>query len=114
MSNTYVNSGETSFQEMVEDIKLGVYAVGSIGGQTDREMFTFAAKWGYMIRDGELAELVRDVKLSGNVFETLNNIQAIGDDLKMHPSWCGKGGQVVPTSSGGPHLRIKNVVIGGQ
>ena len=41
------------------------------GGQTNGEMFTFTAADAYMIRDGKLAEQVRDVTLTGNVFKTL-------------------------------------------
>jgi len=116
MSNTYVEAGSVSFKNMISDIKLGVYAVDSLGGHTDHEMFTFTAKWGLMIRNGNLAELVRDVKLTGNLFTTLKNIEAIGDDLKIKKHWgaCGKGGQWVPIAAGGPHVRIKKVTIGGQ
>ncbi len=116
MSNTYIEAGNTSFDEMISDIKLGVYAYDSLAGQTDREMFTFTAKWGFMIRNGKIAELVRDVKLTGNLFTTLKNIGAIGDDLKIRKHWgvCGKGGQWIPVTTGGPHLRIKEVTVGGK
>ena len=57
-------------------------------------MFTFTAGEAWMIRNGRLAEPVRDVTLSGNVFRTLANIVAIGDDFYWDESGgCGKGGQ---------------------
>lgn len=117
MSNTYIEPDKVGFKEMIKDVKKGVYACESIGGQTDKEMFTFTAAWGYMIRDGKVAELVRDVKLLGNVFHTLLSIEAIGDDLQIEKTGggCGKGGQGwIPVSTGGPHLRIANVTIGGK
>ena len=80
-------------------------------------MFTFSAGEGFMIRDGKIAEPVKDVVLSGNLFSTLLNIEAIGNDLKMIESagGCGKGGQApLPVSFGSPHIRIKQVVVGGQ
>ena len=85
MTNTYIEQGKVAFQDMIKDIELGVYAIKAIGGQTAMEMFTFSAAYGYMIRDGQVAELVRDVVLTGNVFETLMNIDQIGDDLALGP-----------------------------
>ncbi|MDJ0635433.1 MAG: TldD/PmbA family protein [Xenococcaceae cyanobacterium MO_188.B29] len=115
MTNTAIESGDTSFEEMIGDIEEGVYAVRMLGGQTNGEMFTFAAAEGYMIRNGKIAEPVSDVTLSGNVFQTLKDIEAIGDDTLYTSGGCGKGGQMpLPVSVGGPHLRIKNVVVGGR
>ncbi len=115
MTNTAIEPGDTPFEDMIKDIDEGVYAVRMLGGQTNGEMFTFAAAEGYMIRDGKLAEPVSDVTLSGNVFQTLNDIEAIGDDTLYTNGGCGKGGQGgLPVSVGGPHLRIKNVVVGGR
>ncbi len=115
MTNTAIEPGDTSFEEMLEGIEEGVYAVRMLGGQTNGEMFTFAAAEGYMIRNGKIAEPVSDVTLSGNVFQTLQDIEAIGNDTLYTNGGCGKGGQMpLPVSVGGPHLRIKNVVVGGR
>jgi TldD protein len=115
MTNTAIESGDRSFEEMLAGIEEGVYAVRMLGGQTNGEMFTFAAAGGYMIRDGKLAEPVSDVTLSGNVFQTLKDIEAIGNDSVYAYGGCGKAGQGgLPVSVGGPHLRIKNVVVGGR
>ena len=115
MTNTAIEPGETSFEEMLSGIDEGVYAVRMLGGQTNGEMFTFAAAEGYMIRDGKIAEPVSDVTLSGNVFQTLKDIEAIGNDTLYTNGGCGKGGQMpLPVSVGGPHIRIKNVVVGGR
>jgi len=91
--------------------------VGFMGGQTSYENFVFTADYGYMIRDGKLAEMVRDVQMMGNVFQTLKDIDMIGDDFEMFENLggCGKGGQSpLPVSDGGPHIRIQNVIIGGE
>lgn len=115
MTNTAIEPGETPFAEMVKDIDEGVYAVRMLGGQTNGEMFTFAAAEGYMIRDGKIAEPVSDVTLSGNVFQTLKDIEAIGNDTIYTNGGCGKGGQMpLAVSVGGPHVKIKNVVVGGR
>ena len=116
MTNTYIDKGDASFEDMIKDIKLGLYALDFIGGQTAMEMFTFSAAYGYMIRDGKIAELVRDVVLTGNVFETMMNIDSIGEEIGWARSGnCGKGEQrSLRTGSGGPHIRIQNVVVGGR
>jgi TldD protein len=116
MRGTCIGVGESTFDDMLKDVKLGVYAVGSGGGETNGEMFNFAASYGIMIRDGKLAELVREVKLMGNVFTTLENIDMIGNDSEGRngSGGCGKGAQApLPTSGECPHIRIQNVVVGG-
>jgi TldD protein len=115
MTNTGIEPGNHSFENMIKDVDEGVYAVRMIGGQTNGEMFTFAAAEGYMIRNGEIAEPVSDVTLSGNVFQTLKDIDAIGQESIYTNGGCGKGGQSpLPVSVGGPHVRIQNVVVGGR
>jgi TldD protein len=116
MRNTSIEGGDSSFEDMLRDVELGVYAVGSAGGETNGESFNFGASYGRMIRGGELAELVRDVKLMGNVFTTLENIDMIGNDPtgRNSPGGCGKGVQgPLPTSGHCPHIRIQNVIVGG-
>jgi TldD protein len=117
MTNTFIDKGEDTFEDMIRDVKLGLYALDMVGGQTAMEMFTFSAAYGHMIRDGTIAELVRDVVLTGNVFETLQNIDKIGDAIELPPigGGCGKAGQApLPVGLGGPHVRIQNVVVGGR
>jgi TldD protein len=116
MSNTFIAPGNGSFKEMLGDIDEGVYVKDWYGGTTSLEMFTFSAGEAYMIRRGKLAELLRPVVLTGNVFTTLQNIDAIGNDLGMNQGGgCGKGGQSpLPVSDGSPHIRIRHCVIGGR
>ena len=116
MTNTYIEPGSVSFNDLLADIKEGVYAKNWYGGTTSMEMFTFSAGEAYMIRNGKLAEAVRPVVLTGNVFNTLNNIDAFGNDLEMNQGGgCGKGEQVpLPVSNGSPHIRIQNCLVGGR
>ncbi len=116
MTNTYIEPGDTSFEEMIADIKQGIYARNWYGGTTSMEMFTFSAGEAYMIRDGKIAETLRPVVLTGNVFTTLKNIDAISNDLDMNQGGgCGKGGQMpLPVSNGSPHIRIRHCLVGGK
>jgi len=117
MTNTYMESRDQTFEDMLAGVDDGIYAKGSLGGQTNTEMFTFSAEEAYKIKDGKICEQVRDVVLTGNVFETLMNIDAIGNDRVLFGGLggCGKGGQSpLRVSDGGPHIRIKDVTIGGR
>jgi TldD protein len=116
MTNTYIEPGSITFDEMIADIKEGIYAKNWYGGMTSMEMFTFSAGEAYMIRNGKIAEAVRPIMLTGNVFTTLKNIDAIGNDLAMNQGGgCGKGGQSpLPVSNGSPHIRIRHCLVGGK
>ena len=119
MTNTYIapgRDGET-FQDLIRDVKLGVYACGAFGGQTMLENFSFTAAWGHMIRDGRVAELVKDVVLAGNLFQTLDRIDHIAGDFTWNEmgGGCGKGGQFpLPVTEGAPHVRIEEALVGGD
>ncbi len=114
MTNTYIEPGEMTFEELIADVKEGVYARHWFGGTTSMEMFTFSAGEAYMIRDGRVAEPLRPVKLTGNLFTTLLNIDALGKDMAWNQGGgCGKAGQTpLPVSNGSPHIRIRDVVVG--
>jgi TldD protein len=116
MSNTFIEPGAMSFEDMIGDIKEGIYAKNWYGGTTSMEMFTFSAGEAYMIRNGKIAEALRPVVLTGNVFDTLKNIDAIGNDLDMNQGGgCGKGGQMpLPVANGSPHIRISRCLVGGS
>ncbi len=115
MTNTFIEPRDNAFEEMIADIDLGVYACDAIGGQTMLENFSFSAGYGHMIRNGRVEEMVKDVVLSGNLFTTLQNIDAIGDDLTFsRTGTCGKGQGGLPVGTGSPHIRIQNVALGGR
>ncbi len=116
MTNTMIEPGSASFQDMIAGIKEGVYVKNWFGGQTSMEMFTFSAGETYMIRNGRVAEMLRPVVLSGNVFTTLMNVDVVGNDVDMNQGGgCGKGGQSpLPVATGSPHIRIQQCLVGGR
>ncbi|WP_457743135.1 TldD/PmbA family protein [Thermococcus sp.] len=114
MGNTYVEPGDWSFEEILEEVKKGLYMLGDKGGQVDTAngTFTFGAKIGYIVENGEIKEPVRDVALSGKIPNVLRNMKAIGNNTRVEfPGYCGKG-QWVPVDDGGPHILTKALVGG--
>ncbi len=115
MTNTFIENGEACFEDLLEGVDDGVYVKNWYGGMTQHEMFTFSSGEAYMIRNGEVQEAVRPVMLSGNLFETLENVDAVANDRGVNQGGgCGKGGQMpLPVGNGSPHIRIRNCLISG-
>jgi TldD protein len=115
MTNTVIEPGEASLEDLLEGVDDGIYVRNWYGGMTEMEMFTFSSGEAYRIRNGRIEEMVRPVKLSGNVFKTLKDIDGIGNDLGMNQGGgCGKAGQSpLPVSNGSPHIRIQNCLVSG-
>ena len=88
----------------------------AVGGQVDtgKGIFQFNAVESYKIENGEIGQELRDVSLSGNILETLKNVDAIGNDFKFSVGFCGKNGQIAPVGDGGPNTRILNAMVGGS
>ncbi|MDF2590847.1 MAG: peptidase modulator of gyrase [Clostridia bacterium] len=116
MGNIYIDKGPNTMEEMIASIKDGLYLFGSAGGQTSGEMFTFAVQGAYAIKDGKMTEMVRDIALSGNLFETLENIEMIGDCVDFsRVGGCGKAGQImIKSGKGSAPIKIKAMAIGGK
>jgi TldD protein len=116
MTNTLIEPGDSSFEEMLAETKLGIFCKDWYGGSTTHEQFGFSCAEAWMVRDGKLAEPLRGTTLSGNLFRTLENIDMIGRDFEWTESGgnCGKGGQVAQVGQGSPYIRIQGAVVGGK
>ncbi|MBN1676909.1 MAG: TldD/PmbA family protein [Candidatus Thermoplasmatota archaeon] len=116
MSNTYIGPGDWKKEELFEDLKYGLLIQGGQYGYVEpaKGQFMFKCDEAYEIRNGEIGQRFRDASLSGVILDVLNNVDALGNDFVLgDPGYCGKGGQDARTTDGGPHLRVKNVVVGG-
>jgi TldD protein len=116
MSNTFMEPGDWSVDEMIEDTKEGILLCNFNYGYTEpsKGQFMFQASHGYIIENGELRQMVRDVSLAGQILEILPKIDAIAKDFELEAGTCGKDGQGVSAMSGGPHARIRATPVGGM
>ncbi len=120
-TNFYLKPGDWRVEEMLEDTREGLLVTvkGARGGQTDPGQGTFTFNMGvsYIIERGEPRSPARGVSITGRILEVLNNIDAVGRDLRVSTSvfgGCGKGGQLVRVGDGGPHVRVRNLLVGGR
>lgn len=111
MTNTCMQAGETSPEEMIAGVEDGIYIENVVHG-TGFSTFTMVPSLCYRIREGKIAEPLRVNVLSGSVFQTLFDIDAVGNDFEFCDcSTCGKGGQWMPVSDAGPTIRVRSLSV---
>lgn len=115
MRNTYFKPGDYSDEEIVSEVKHGYFLKGALNGQADANgEFMFGFQECQLIKDGELGETMRGASVSGNLFETLLSIDAIGKGFRyaIGTGYCGKW-QPAKVDGGGPLIRCTATVGGG-
>lgn len=114
MRNTFMAPRDHSLEELMEGIHSGYYLKSFRGGQANLDgTFQVGIQEAYEIRNGEIGDPVRDVSISGSTLETLFKVDAVGKDFELWPGRCGKG-QTAFVCDGGPHIRVKEVIVGGS
>jgi TldD protein len=117
MTNTYMENGESTQEEMISSIKDGIFAQNFSGGQVDitSGQFVFSMSSAYKIENGKITYPIDGATLIGNGSDVMNNISMVGNDLKLDDGVgvCGKNGQSVPVGVGQPSIKIDSIVVGG-
>ena len=115
MTNTFFAPGDATPDDLIGGVERGLYAVSFGGGQVEPATgdFVFGVSEGYLIENGRVAAPVRGATLVGNGLEALRSIDGIAGDLEIATGYCGKGGQTVPAGVGQPHVRIRELTVGG-
>ena len=117
MTNTFMAPGDVPFGQMLRGVERGIYLEDGHWGYVfvQKGQFICHAGRAHMIEKGKIGEPLRDVSIASMTLDTLKNIDAVGADFEMEmPGMCGKDGQSAPTECGGPHVRVHDVVVGGQ
>ena len=117
MTNTYMTGGSTPAQDILADLKDGIYAVGFGGGQVDvtNGKFVFSCTEAYRVKNGKVGAPVKGATLIGDGAPALQQIRALGNDMALDPGLgnCGKAGQWVPVGVGQPTVMIGGLTVGG-
>ncbi|MDR1369945.1 MAG: TldD/PmbA family protein [Dysgonamonadaceae bacterium] len=118
MRSTYMENGNYTEEEIIANVKQGVYVDNFTNGQVQIGAgdFTFFVKSGYLIENGKLTQPVKDINMIGNGPKALADITMVGNNLKIDQgAWtCGKDGQGMPVSQGLPSVLVKQLTVGGQ
>ena len=115
MTSTYIEAGTDSFEQILKKAGDSALYLDGANHGTGGSTFTIAPKRAYRIKDGKLSEPLKVALISGSVFETLNNITAVGSDFKLWSSafgGCGKMSQMpLPVADGGPTILVKGMTV---
>ncbi len=118
MTNTFMLGGDKEPDEIIADLKDGIYASNFGGGQVDitSGKFVFQCTEAYRVRDGKIEEPLKGATLIGDGPTVLTQIRHIGNDMELDPGIgvCGKAGQGVPVGVGQPTLYLEKMTIGGS
>ncbi len=104
-SNFYLESGQTSKDALIADIKEGVLLTGLHGTHAGANMITgeFSLQAdGFWIENGQVTRPLENFTVAGNMLEVLRDVEALGDDFKF-----GIFG------AGAPSVRVRELTIGG-
>ena len=108
-SNFYIVKGERSFDELKAALGNGLLITDLSGLHAGLNPisgdFSLIAK-GQLIENGEVVRSVDQITVAGNFLAMMQNIEAVGSDLRFGPPM---GGRV-----GSPSLLIKKLVVSGK
>lgn len=116
MTNTFFEPRDRTLDEMIADTKEGLLAIHGISGMEDPVGGGFQGRVlkGYLIKNGQKRDLVRNFTLTGKALDILKTVDMVGKDFQLDGGHCGKGEEDwVPVTTGGPYMRAKIIVGGG-
>ncbi len=122
MSNLNLEPGQSSLAEMIASVERGVVMRTNCSWSIDdsRNKFQFGCEHGQVIRDGQLAEVVRTPNYRGISATFWRSLRMVGDASTlevMGTPYCGKGepGQIIRVGHASPACLFGPVaVFGGE
>ncbi|MBR8661026.1 MULTISPECIES: TldD/PmbA family protein [Brevibacillus] len=117
MSNTFIQAGEYTPEEIVRQTSRGLYVRKLGTGETELTTGRFRVRVveGFLIENGRITRPTGDLWLVGNGPDLLSSIDRVGCDLRMHHSrhaTCHKFDQMnLAVSVGQPTIRIKKIHV---
>ncbi|HFQ5296061.1 TldD/PmbA family protein [Vibrio vulnificus] len=115
MRNTFIEEGDSTFDEMISSIEKGIYAKKLGGGsvQPGTGEFNFAVREAYLIENGKITKPLKTATLISTGPKVLKEISMVGKDMALAPGMCGSVSGSVPTTVGQPSLKVDKILVGG-
>lgn len=116
MTNTYIDNGKSTPEEIIANTEKGLYAKYMGGGSVNPSTgeFNFAVMEGYIVENGKIKEPVRGATLIGKGIDVLTKIDMVGNNLKFGQGMCGSLSGSIPTNVGQPMIRVSEITVGGR
>ncbi|MBI4010182.1 MAG: TldD/PmbA family protein [Candidatus Aenigmarchaeota archaeon] len=116
MSTTFMLPGDFSFEELIEDIKKGVFIKSYTEWNIDDKRWNakYVGNEAYLIENGELKHLVRRPVLEITTQSFYSSVDALGKKVEFISGTCGKNEPMdpAPVWMGGPFARLRKIPIG--
>lgn len=114
MTTTYIAKGNRPLKDIIGEINRGIY-VDTIKHGSGMSTFTIAPSRAYKIENGKITNPVKVSVVTGNVFEALNEVDAISEEFELLSfvgGGCGKMEQYpLPVGFGGPYTRVNKLKV---
>jgi TldD protein len=115
MANTFVLPGNMSEEELLEDVKYGVYMKTFTEWNIDDKRFNqrYVGREAYLIENGELKDPIARPVIETTTLKFWTAVDSVSKNVEFDAATCGKGdpSQGVPVYTGGPCLRLKGVFV---
>jgi TldD protein len=115
MSDTFFDTGDFAHDELIEDVKLGVYMKTFTEWNIDDKRFNqrYVGREAYLIEKGQVKGMVRRPVLEITTPAMFQAIDAAGKKIERFSATCGKGDpmQGIPVDMGGPELRARGIML---
>jgi len=115
MANTFVLPGDSTEEELIEDVKHGVYMKSFTEWNIDDKRFNqrYVGREAYLIENGKLTHPVARPVIETTTLKFWTAVDAVSKKVEFDAATCGKGdpSQGVPVYTGGPCLRLRRVFV---
>lgn len=115
MANTFFVPGDYTLDELIEDIKFGIYMKSFTEWNIDDKRYNqrYIGRESYIIENGEIKDPVKRPVLEITTPGFYKAVDAAGKDLEFTAGTCGKSDpmQGLDVWMGGPSIRLRNVIF---
>ena len=113
MTTTYIEKGDRPLSGILAEMDRGIF-VDTVNHGSGMSTFTMAPARAYLIENGRITQPVKISVITGNVFATLAEVDAVSAEFEMHTfgGGCGKMEQQgLPVGFGGPYTRVRKLNV---